>query len=138
MATNGLSTTYGKQEGEGWFKFDIAATASTVGMVLPDSFNEECFIEAVIKQGTATHSFMIYNPGGTTIPVRIVPHPNVALASYVAAGANVPMLVPELSTGTINTNHTTFLVKNATTGKCDIRQTAGTGTANTVWVRRIG
>lgn len=134
MATNGLSTTYGGIEGEGLLKISVAATASSA-TVLPEGFNEECFIEVFIKQGTGYGSFYVYNPGSTTEPIRIL-----ANSSAVGtAGANTPVVQAALSTGTINGAHIVYFVKNATTGKCSIIQTASaTNAAATVWMRRIG
>jgi hypothetical protein len=135
MATNPLSTTFGGVEGEGFIKFEVAATASAVGKVLPDQFNEECFVEIYAKQGTGYGVFYVYNPGGTSAPVRVL-----ANSSTVGtAGADVPVVQAALSSGTVNGAHILYFYKDATSGKCQVRQTANaTFAAATVWIRKVG
>jgi hypothetical protein len=136
MATNGLSTTFGGVEGEGWIKFNLPATASSA-RALPDQFNEECFVQVVVKQGNGWLITEFYNPGGTTVAERL--RPGGINTANVAGDGNNPHIAAVLSTGTVNTNHTVYFFKNATTGKCDIRQTASsTLTTADVWVRKIG
>jgi hypothetical protein len=135
MATNGLSTTFSGVEGEGWIKFNLPATASSA-RALPDQFNEECFVQVVVKQGSGWLITEIYNPGGTTAPERLRPG---GVSTAVTAGADTPNIVGVKSDGTINTAHTVYFFKNATTGKCDIRQTSSATLATAdVWVRKIG
>jgi hypothetical protein len=138
MATNPLSTTFGNVEGEGWLKFSVAAAASSVGMALPDQFNEECFCEVFIIQGTnATTSgglFYVYNPGSTTV-ARVMRPQSVAATTPTAA---IPGLAAALSSSAVSDNHTLSFHKDASSGKCQIRQTSGTGTAATVWIRKVG
>ena len=135
MATNGLSTTFGGVEGEGWIKGTLAAASAKI--TLPDQFNEECFIEAIVNQGGVYLHSTFYNPGSTTVPVRL--RPGGISTAAATGGTTDPALTPALSTGTINANHTLYLHKDATSGKCDIRQTSSaTLTSATVWVRKIG
>lgn len=133
MATNGLSTTYGDLLGEGWLKFDVPNTSGTTAKVLPAGYNEECVIEFIIKMGTGYSLQSVYNPGGTTdAGFALLPAPGTA-------GADIGVMKPVKSDGTLNTTHVINLVKDATTGALSVRQnTSASRNAATIWCRRIG
>lgn len=135
MATNGLSTTYGGVDGEGWIKISVG-TGQAATTVLPSQFNEECFVEAVINTGTTYNAWIIYNPGSTTSPQFVLA--NGSTAAAVATG------VPTISIAN-NAAYTTafaiYFYKDAD-GKCSIRQnnngTLSNREARTVWIRKVG
>lgn len=135
MATNGLSTTYGGVEGEGYIKISVG-TGQAATTFLPSQFNEECFIEVVVNTSTTYNSWIIYNPGSTTDPQFVLANGSTA----VAVGTGVPAIAIANNVA-YTTAFAIFFHKDAD-GRCSIRQNNnGTGSNRqdrTVWIRKVG
>ena len=133
MAANGLSTTYGGVDGEGWIKITVGTTSGATAATLPEHWKEEGFYEFVVLMGGAYAENFVYNPGGTSSAgSALLPAPGTA-------GTAVGVINPVKSDGTLSTTHVINLVKDATTGVYSIRQnTSANRNAATVWARRTG
>lgn len=137
MSANGLSTTFGNQEGSGWHKISMT-DASAFAVDLPAHWDDQTgFFEVLMLQGSGAAQFVFYSSStATEIPVRVIA--DISAATGATAGANVPRIAPALAgTTAVTAASTTYLQKSNTTGRLRFLQTTdSTRHASTIYIRR--
>lgn len=137
MSANGLSTTFGNQEGSGWHKISMT-DASGFAVDLPAHWDDQSgFFEVLVLQGSGAAQFVFYSSStATDIPIRVIA--DIGAATGATAGANVPRITPALlGTTTVADASTMYLQKSNTTGRLRFLQsTNATRHAATIYVRR--